>query len=71
MGKKSEPSPFIGNKVLDAELCPASQWHPFGTHHLVRFPFASQAVIRPVESGEVKREERLGGVIAWYCREAA
>jgi len=28
-------------------LCPASQWHPFGTVQPNRFPFASQAVIAP------------------------
>ena len=26
---------------------------------------------RPTDQGEVKREERLGGVIAWYYRAAA
>ena len=61
----------IGNKVLRPKLCPASQWHPVGTRHSARFPFASQAVITPTDKGEIKREQRLGGVISWYYRDAA
>jgi putative transposase len=61
----------IGNKVLRPELCPAPQWHPFGTRHSARIPFASQAVITPTDNGVIKREQRLGGVISYYYRAAA
>jgi len=26
---------------------------------------------KPTDKGEIKREQRLGGVISWYYREAA
>ena len=37
---------------LPAGLCPASQWHPFGTRLSARTPFASQSVVPALEVPE-------------------